>query len=355
MGNASKAKLYFAAANGASGFRSYFDEIFPSESYTAIFILKGGPGTGKSTLLKKLSRRFERADIEQEIFLCSSDPKSLDGLTLTKGEKRVAILDGTAPHERDARIPGAADILINLGEGFELSRLRAQREKILTLQKKKSIFYKDAYFYLGLFGIFKSKIMAETKKRLRRDAVLQWIKEASFSENANNLHTFSPRLLASFSREGIKRLDTYETCAERNFFINGEREEGEILLTAFFSELNKRDISGYFSPSPFFSEVVDGLYLKNDSLSISTAPCTGATEVCTEDFFEKPSNNAMKKCAEYQAEAHRYLSLAKDALSHASENHFALEEIYTPAMRFERIDTIVNALEKEIGELLSIR
>ena len=33
---------FFAAANGYSGFRSYFDKIFNPKDYDAIYILKGG-------------------------------------------------------------------------------------------------------------------------------------------------------------------------------------------------------------------------------------------------------------------------------------------------------------------------
>ena len=50
----SHTREFFASANGYTGFRSYFDEIFDSRDYTAIYVLKGGPGTGKSTLLKVL-------------------------------------------------------------------------------------------------------------------------------------------------------------------------------------------------------------------------------------------------------------------------------------------------------------
>ena len=49
---------YYAAANGFSGFRSNFNEVFNKNSLTHLFILKGGPGTGKSTLMKKLLKHF---------------------------------------------------------------------------------------------------------------------------------------------------------------------------------------------------------------------------------------------------------------------------------------------------------
>ena len=42
---------FFAAANTENGFYSLFDDVFSPESFRRIYILKGGPGTGKSTLM----------------------------------------------------------------------------------------------------------------------------------------------------------------------------------------------------------------------------------------------------------------------------------------------------------------
>ncbi len=348
-------RRFFAAANGITGFRSYFDEIFPSEELTGVFVLKGGPGTGKSTLLRDLSSAFASPDIQQDIFHCSSDPKSLDGLLLTLGERRIAILDGTAPHERDARIPGATDILVNLGEGFDLGALRAQREKILTLQKKKSISYKDAYFYLAIFGIFASKIMAETKERLKEGAIHLLENDSFFQKNAEAEGVFTKRPIGAFCKDGLQRLDTYEKICKQKFHIEGEDEEGKILLTALFSRLSKNGSFGYVSPSPLFSDLVDGLILKNGEVSITQKKTEGSKEIFSKDFFKKISPEAARRGEEYKAEAARYLSLAREALCRASESHFALEEIYTPAMHFERIDSIKADLKKEIAGLLRTR
>ena len=49
---------YFGAANGFYGFRSNFDRIFSSEHLNKLFIIKGGPGTGKSTLLRKIKEKY---------------------------------------------------------------------------------------------------------------------------------------------------------------------------------------------------------------------------------------------------------------------------------------------------------
>ena len=44
---------YFAAMNGRDGFTSFFEEIFFCDSIKKRYIIKGGPGTGKSSFTKE--------------------------------------------------------------------------------------------------------------------------------------------------------------------------------------------------------------------------------------------------------------------------------------------------------------
>ena len=87
---------YFLGANSPAGFYSLYDHLLPPEQARAIYILKGGPGCGKSTLMRKIGVWAEEAGLETEYILCSGDPDSLDALILPS--KAVAIVDGTAPH-----------------------------------------------------------------------------------------------------------------------------------------------------------------------------------------------------------------------------------------------------------------
>ena len=111
-----KPNKYFAAANGYGGFRSYFKEIFPSEKFESVYVIKGGPGTGKSSMMKKIADRLTESGVECDRIFCSSDPHSLDGIIASHNGLSVAMIDATAPHERDAVIPGAIDEIINLGD-----------------------------------------------------------------------------------------------------------------------------------------------------------------------------------------------------------------------------------------------
>lgn len=89
-------KHYFAAANTSAGFVSFFDALFDPKQLKKIYILKGGPGVGKSTLMKNAALAAQKNGFHPIFYHCSSDPKSLDGLLIPETGK--AVLDGTAPH-----------------------------------------------------------------------------------------------------------------------------------------------------------------------------------------------------------------------------------------------------------------
>lgn len=85
----------YPGGNTSVGFYSYYDHIIRPDA-TRIISIKGGPGVGKSTLMRKIGEEFEAKGWDVEYFHCSSDNNSLDAIRLPQVE--VALLDGTAPH-----------------------------------------------------------------------------------------------------------------------------------------------------------------------------------------------------------------------------------------------------------------
>lgn len=61
------------------------------------YLIKGRPGTGKSTILKKLLKASEKSGYDLEVYHCGFDPNSLDMIVIR--ELSIAIFDSTAPHE----------------------------------------------------------------------------------------------------------------------------------------------------------------------------------------------------------------------------------------------------------------
>ena len=57
---------YFLGCNSAEGFVSLFNELYDPYDGWTLYIIKGGPGTGKSTLMKNLCKFADNKNIEYE-------------------------------------------------------------------------------------------------------------------------------------------------------------------------------------------------------------------------------------------------------------------------------------------------
>lgn len=114
---------YFAASNSAGGFYSDYSAVFDRARIRRLFAVKGGPGTGKSRFLREVALCGERVGYRCEYIYCSSDPDSLDGIILSRGEDGIALLDATAPHVYEPSRPGFREEIVNLGAFWDAGRL----------------------------------------------------------------------------------------------------------------------------------------------------------------------------------------------------------------------------------------
>ena len=341
---------YFAAANGYGGFKSYFREVFASEEYDKIFVLKGGPGTGKSLMMKRLENHFASKGYRTEAIFCSSDPHSLDGVIIYSENKKCAMLDGTAPHERDAVIPGAIDEIVNLGVGWEDKFLVSQKEKILSLGKEKSAAYKTAYEYLALAG--EANAIMERTKRLRVDksaflclkkAILEKIRDTKCGR-------ISTRLVSSFGRYGSYKLDTAEKRADNVISIGGSNAITGMIMRHVADELSARGAEMIVLPSATDGSLIDGVILNGGKTALLTGE-GGAAIDTSKIISEEPADKERARVAEeiYKTamlEAERWFKIASDF-------HFRLEKIYTGAMNFEENDKIFVSCREKIENILN--
>lgn len=104
----------FPGAMGPDGFISCFDQLMEDSVLRRRITLKGGPGVGKSTFMRRLHAALCPNGEEATLYFCSGDPDSLDAVAVPHAG--LLILDGTAPHVIDPQIPGARDSIVNLGE-----------------------------------------------------------------------------------------------------------------------------------------------------------------------------------------------------------------------------------------------
>jgi predicted ATPase len=84
----------FPGANTGRGFLSFFDYVIPEDA-RRIFVIKGGPGVGKSTFMRKIAEKITELGYDVEYHCCAADPDSLDGVVIPAFD--IGLLDGTAP------------------------------------------------------------------------------------------------------------------------------------------------------------------------------------------------------------------------------------------------------------------
>ncbi|MGI6361693.1 MAG: ATPase [Bacillota bacterium] len=95
-----KARYIFPGSNTPQGFHSFYQEVL--QGLERIFILKGGPGVGKSTLIRKIGQAILDRGYDVEFWQCSSDCDSLDGVMIPA--LSLAVVDGTTPQVRATKI-----------------------------------------------------------------------------------------------------------------------------------------------------------------------------------------------------------------------------------------------------------
>ena len=150
-------RTYFLGGASPAGFVTSFWEAH--RSYHGYY-LKGGPGTGKSTLMKKTAAAFAGEHVS--CWHCASDPHSLDAVVLE--DRGIFLADATAPHEASTPLPFVTGETVDLAAGLSPAPLRTHAPEILRLYRENQAAHQQAR--KGIAGIAEFEaIIAEIGSR----------------------------------------------------------------------------------------------------------------------------------------------------------------------------------------------
>jgi len=346
---------YFAASNSAQGFKNYFGEIFKRADF--IYIIKGGPGTGKSSFMRRCAKEAEQRGERVEYYYCSSDPDSLDGILVFSKERSVGIIDGTSPHVSEPKYPGAYDEIINLGQFWNRELLIKQKNEIIALSDRKSAEYKNAYTFLRSVG----NLRAVNDSLVREAVDLEKMRVAAarliahIPDLAEGVATVIPTVTDSVSMNGRVRFDTFESRANKLYFVSDFYGVGHMFMEAVLNVLKGKGVTVRASFDPICPERVDGLFIEQNRIAFvlsnsfdehpapdadSDASCAHAPTVINVKRFvnhEKLRENRSE--IRYTTHlAQSSLDGALHALAKAKIYHFLLEDIYGKAMHWREKD-----------------
>lgn len=346
--NTKDAETYFAGANTGDGFLGSYGDIANENELERVYIIKGGPGTGKSSLMRKIAKDAEVCGISVTFYLCGSDPDSLDCIVI---DGRIAVLDGTFPHVKDMKYPGARSSIIDLSKCWNDKVLEKHGTEIISSSALKSFEYASAYRYL------KSAEQIELDNAEYRNRTFNSQKAEAFASRfvkklgKPNLKSPSVKHLytAGVTMKGLTRVPTLYDKAAIKLIVKDSFGCSTDILNILYEKLASAGFSLIVGHVPL-SNSISEIYVADAGVVITAFDWQSGDKIINADrFVDKEALPQVKgkirlasKCRE------ECITVALASLKKAAEYHFALENIYIDAMNFDVLNTITEQLKSEI-------
>ncbi len=322
-------KKYFAASNTEAGFVSYFAENFRKRADRS-YIIKGGPGTGKSRLMREMGEAWESAGGDVEYYYCSSDPASLDGLFVVANGEKIAVMDGTAPHSEDVVNAGIVDNIIDLGRFWDARILRQRRREIEVFGAEKKRAYTAAYRALTSYGAAVRAADSLAESCIDKAAI-----EDEAAKIALNLKK-EKMLRSPISAVGMRGYVSFESFRESaGLTLSVSDCRGYGLSYLYFDSLISAVGSCRVAPHPILTGRYSGLLAGGVAVVEATLTDRGDKVIDISDFVDRSLYMPIKERVErLRLAADTMLAEAMDSFKEAGAAHMKIEEIFATAMDF---------------------
>lgn len=360
MSNAHTKKM-FPGAVTSQGFYSLYHYMI-QQNANHIFVLKGGPGVGKSTFMKKIGQTMLARGYDIEYHCCSSDNGSVDGVVIPG--LKIALLDGTAPHIVDPKNPGAVDEIVNLGEYWDEAMIKQSRKEILACNSKVSDFFQRAYFALQEAKVALDEWKYYTKSYQDWSEINQMtlrIEKEIFKtmpkNQGNERHLFA---WAHTPQGKTEFIDTLLHDTDTLYMLKGQPGIGKSTFLARIAERASTyglDVQYYHNtldPSKHDLIILPDLRI---AFVINTEPYSYtpkfAGKIITLDF-EQSLNTAQlmedcgKEIRDCQVRVNQHIERALGHSKNAKATHDLMETYYVPAMNFSGIEKKLNSVLERI-------
>ena len=347
-------KEFFAAANSGKGFVSFYSQIFGNENIKRRYLIKGGPGTGKSTFMKYLADRSEENGLGVEYFRCSSDPSSLDALIIAG---RVAVIDATSPHCVEPEFVGAKDEIIDLGAFWDSAALGERLDEIKRISELKKACYARAYRFLGAAMQVDEVNRELGAERADKEKMRKAVKRLAKSIPDGDGFELKVRLCNSIGMSGSVRLGGYERSADMLYVIKDEYRLGAMYLAMLVEEARSKGCAISVSYCPINPSYPDALLFEDSGVAFALEDASQKENeiyayINMKRFVTKSARkpDVNKEYKKYARLLDGLVEAAMGELAAAGREHFELEEIYRSNMDFASQRKFLSSVcEKIVG------
>ncbi|NLL03330.1 MAG: hypothetical protein GX269_03430 [Clostridiales bacterium] len=347
---------YFLGTNSSDGFSSLFNELYDPFDDSTAYIIKGGPGTGKSVLLKKVAKKAQKKGIECEMIYCASDPKSLDAVILP--EMKMCVADGTSPHIIEPKFAGCVEQIINLGDYWDAKKLKKNSDEIKKLYVENSGYYQRSQRYLSASSL----LLCDSKKMVSQYTDYEKLINYSIRLARRELGCATAdkkakkRYLSAITPDGFLTFEeTLNNLCENVIMIDDSIGNISERILSLLSEYAQGcGYSVVICPSPVFSTGIDQVIIPELSLAFIRAQTIEnilpARRIHARRFIDSQGLKNHKNRIKFNKKAGNELQdEAISLLKGAKSTHDELEKYYIDAMNFEAVEERAGKLIKEMG------
>lgn len=266
---------YFLGANSPRGFYSLFDQLIDPAHAASIYILKGGTGCGKSTLMKLVAEQMESAGLSVEYIFCSGDLGSLDAILMP--EKKTAVIDGTAPHVLEARYPGLVEHYVNLERCCRTKELTPLRAEIMACVSGAKECYGRACRCLNAAALIEEDLRTalvtpQLEERIAKRAKGIALRELKGKGKGTAPGTVRQRFLSGVTHEGtVCFFDTANALCTRVYELADSYGLAHVMLTHLLTGALAAGQDVVACPSPMAPNRLEHLLIPDLSLAFLTS------------------------------------------------------------------------------------
>ena len=341
------ARTLFPGAMGPEGFISCFDHLMDDALLRRKLILKGGPGVGKSTFMRRVHAALCANGEPSTLYFCSGDPDSLDGVAVPHAG--LLILDGTAPHIVDPVLPGAVDCIVNLGECLNEPAMRPRLSPIRACMADNAACSRRARACLAAAAALARENAAILQSAADTERLFRMTQALTQAVLVPSAPTESAPSMRPVITEAMTPKGEISLIAE-----NAQPRVIRLLFhwgmdgTPVLRQLSAAARAAGYSTEEHLCPTVPGRLLHVGIPALSTLVTTSEqlTAEQTFDFAACIPRGALLRheCALEQGRAGIQLHLhrAGAALAQAKELHDELESFYVPNMDFAKWQTILD-------------
>jgi len=344
---------FFLASKTKRGLVPLFDELRDVKNSKKLYILKGGPGSGKNSLMKRVLMRLESNRHSIEYIHCASDPNSLDAfIDHTSG---IAMVDGTSPHIMDPGYPGAYDVIINMGDCWDDASLLDHKNDIISLSDTCSTYHQMASSCIRSAAALLDNNMEIAKSYLDNEAINEFVRKLIKDLSGSKIGNLKKRLLSAVSvGEIVFFAETIENLASSIYLIPDKWGAASDALLSRLSHgaslLGIEQIVCYCSIRT--EDKIDHIIFPSAGIAVSTSNCfhslKESKQSITPNFMKSIPNQLHEQMLVHHNIAIELLDKASNHVKQAKLLHDNLEAYYIKAMDYSKVDLIYESIIKEI-------